>query len=66
MNGTELKLRRIAAHVKSKALAEAAGWPPYKISRIETRAWVEADEVDRYVAALATLTTTTTETAGAA
>lgn len=60
MNGTDLKVRRIAAHVKAKDLAAVAGWSSSKVSRIEARAHVEPADVDTYVAALATLTTTTT------
>lgn len=61
MDGTELKLRRIAAHVKAKDLGLAAGWAPYKVSRIESRAFVLPEDVARYVAALGTLSTKTTE-----
>lgn len=66
MNGTDLKIRRIAAHVKAKDLAEAAGWPAYKVSRVETRVFVEPADVETYVAALATCASKTTEGASAA
>lgn len=65
MNGTELKLRRIAAHVKGKDLALAAGWTSSKVSRIEARAFVAPDDVATYVAALATLATSTTSVSAA-
>ncbi len=61
MNGTDLKVRRITAHIKAKDLAAVAQWTTSKVSRIENRAHVEPDDVETYVAALATLTTTTTE-----
>lgn len=62
MNGTDLKVKRIAAHIKAKDLAVVAGWSGPKVSRIEARAHVEPEDVETYVAALATLTTTTTDT----
>lgn len=66
MTGNELKVKRIQAHVKGKDLATAAGWTSSKVSRIEARAHVEPNDVQTYVAALATLTTdTTTETSAA-
>lgn len=65
MTGTELKLRRVAAHLKGKDIAAAANWPPYKVSRVESLAHVPAEDVERYVAALQTLTTKTTDGAAA-
>lgn len=68
MNGTELKLKRIAAHVKAQDLAAAlrethpdTKWSPSKVSRIEAAAHVDAAIVDEYVACLATLTTNATQ-----
>ena len=65
MTGPELKLRRVAAHLKGKDIAQATGWPAYKVSRIEARAHVEPADAERYVAALQTLTTNTTGTSAA-
>ena len=61
MTGTDLKIKRIAAHVKAKDLGEVLGWSSAKISRLEARAYVDPNHVEEYVAALATMTTTTTE-----
>lgn len=63
MTGMDLKLRRVAAHVKGKDLAAAAGWHPSTVTRLEQRALVPPADVTKYVAALATLATTTTEAA---
>ena len=63
MTGMELKLRRVAARVKGVELAKAAGRSSAWVSTIEARAYVLPADVDRYVAALATLATNTTEAA---
>lgn len=65
MTGTELKVRRVTAHVKAKDVAAVAGWTTSKISRIESSAFVPADVVDRYVQALATCSTNLTRGAAA-
>jgi hypothetical protein len=63
MTGTELKLKRIAAHLKGKDVAQAAEWPAYKVSRVESLAHVPPADAERYVAALRTLTTNATQDA---
>jgi plasmid maintenance system antidote protein VapI len=60
MNGKDLKLLRVTADVKGNALAAAMGVHPAQVSRIENSRVVTKEMADRYVAALATLTTTTT------
>lgn len=52
MNGTDLKLRRIAAHVRAIDLAAAAEWKAPRVSYIEGRVWNPPEVVDRYLAAL--------------
>lgn len=52
MSGTELKLRRVAAHAKAKDVAALAGWTSQRISQIEAAAFVAPDIAGRYIAAL--------------
>lgn len=52
MNGTDLKVRRIRAHVRAIDLADAAGWKRPRVSYIESRAFNTPEVVDRYLAAL--------------
>ena len=59
-SGLELKLRRVAADVKSTELARAMGVSIARISHIERSRLVTDDAERRYVAALATCTTKTT------
>ena len=63
--GMDLKLQRIAANVKQKDVAAAAGWHPGTVNRLEKRAIVLPADVAKYTAALATLATKTTEEAAA-
>lgn len=62
MTGIELRLMRTAARVMAKDVAEAAGWSQSRISQIEARDRVTPGTAERYVAALATCSTKTTET----
>lgn len=63
MTGLDLKLRRVAADVRVKDLAEAMGVTDSRISRIESdRRHVTDDAERRYLAALATLATVPAET----
>lgn len=61
MDGKTLKLRRVAADVQGKDLAAAMGTSPSQVSRIENSRVVRQETADRYVAALATLTTNPTD-----
>lgn len=61
MTGLELKLKRVAADVKSKDLAAALGVTTSYVSRIEGRRVVTPEMHDRYVAALTTCITKSTE-----
>lgn len=55
MNGTDLRLRRIAMGVDTIELMKAAGYKsPSSISHIETRQRVRKATADRYLEALAT------------
>lgn len=60
MDGKTLKLKRIDADVLGKDLAAAMGVDPSHVSRIENSRVVRDSTADRYLAALATLTTDTT------
>ena len=59
--GLELKLRRVAADVKSRDIAAVMGVHPSRITYIERSRVVADGTVERYVAALATCTTVTTQ-----
>ncbi len=61
MTGLELKLRRVAADVRSTDLARAMGVSQSRISHIERQRIVSEEAAARYVAALATCTTKTTQ-----
>jgi plasmid maintenance system antidote protein VapI len=63
MTGLDLKVRRVAAEVRSKELAEAMGVHPSRITHIETTRTLTADTIHRYLAALATCTTKSTDVA---
>jgi DNA-binding XRE family transcriptional regulator len=60
MNGTDLKVMRIRAHVRTHDLAKVMGVKDWTISRLERDVYVPPEKVDRYVAGLATLATTPT------
>jgi transcriptional regulator with XRE-family HTH domain len=51
----ELKLRRVSARVKGRALASEMGVTPSRVSALEREAVVSEVMVSRYLAALATL-----------
>lgn len=53
MTGTDLKLRRIAAHVKAKDVAARAGWTSQRISQIEASHFVGPEHAGKYQDALA-------------
>lgn len=55
MDGKTLKLRRVAADVKAKSLAEAMGVSDSRVSRIENSRVVTDETAARYLRALATL-----------
>ena len=59
--GLSLKLRRVAADVRSGDLARAMGVHPSRITHIERSRTVSDATVERYVAALATCTTVRTD-----
>lgn len=61
MDGLELKILRVKANIRGKDLAQAMGYSPSNVSHIENRRLVPPEVVDRYVAAIATLTTNTTD-----
>ncbi len=61
--GLDLKLRRVAADVKSVTLARAMGVHPSRITGIEKSRIVADHLVARYVAALDTCTTVRTDAA---
>lgn len=56
-SGLDLKLRRVAARVKVQAIAARMEVSASRISTIENQAVVTEDAAERYLAALATLTT---------
>ncbi len=58
--GLDLKLRRVAADVRSGVLARAMGVHPSRITYIERSRVVSPEIAERYVAALATCTTVRT------
>jgi len=55
MDGKTLKLRRVAADIKAKDLAEAMGVSDSRVSRIENSRIVTEETTARYLEALATL-----------
>jgi transcriptional regulator with XRE-family HTH domain len=57
VTGLDLKLRRTAARVTQRRLAEQTGWKAQYVSQVEARAVVPPATADRYVAALAALAT---------
>lgn len=54
VSGTDLKLERIARHVKQGELAARMGVSPSRLSNLEARAVVNADKALAYRRALAT------------
>lgn len=64
--GLELKLRRVAADVRTKELAEAMGVTNSRISHIERVRVVTDEAAEKYLAALGTCTTKTTTSRPAA
>lgn len=63
MTGMELKLRRIGARVKGRALAREMGVSGSRVSAIEREAYVTPETLRRYLAALETLTHVSSEVA---
>jgi predicted transcriptional regulator len=61
--GLSLKVRRVAADVSSTDLADAMGVTVSRLSHIEGSRKVTAKAADKYIAALQTLTTKSTEAA---
>lgn len=55
--GLDLKLKRVAADVRAKDLAEAMGVADSRISHIEKSRVVTEEAASRYLAALETLAT---------
>ncbi len=66
MTGLELKLKRVAADVRVKELAQALGVTDSRVTYIEGRRNPTPEAIDRYLAALDMCTTKTTETGSAA
>lgn len=66
MTGLELKLRRVAADIRVKDLALAMGVTDSRITYIEGRRNPTPEAIERYLAALVTCTTKTTEAGTAA
>lgn len=66
MTGKDLKLQRVAADVMVKDLAAAMGVSDSRVSRIENSRVVTSDAESRYVNALTTCITKSTETPSAA
>lgn len=62
-SGLDLKLRRVAADVRAKDIADAMGVHRTRISRIESSRTVTPDTSSRYLAALAMCATKSTEVA---
>jgi transcriptional regulator with XRE-family HTH domain len=61
--GLDLKLRRVAAGISGKAIAEAMGVSPGRVSKIEKPEPVTLDMEARYVAALSKCVTKSTRIA---
>jgi DNA-binding transcriptional regulator YiaG len=57
MNGLDLKLARVKAGVKANALADQLGVDKSTVSRWEAAIFISQDQIDRYLAALATCST---------
>lgn len=60
-SGLELKLKRVAADIRTGDLAYEMGVTDSRVSYIEGRRLVTVAAAEKYLAALATLTTKTTE-----
>jgi len=60
MTGKDLKLQRVVADLKVKDVAREMGVSDSRVSAIENSRQVTPETIDRYVRAIATLTTTTT------
>lgn len=63
MTGLELKVQRVTAEVRSKEIAQVMGVDPSRITHIESSRKVTPETAHRYLAALATCTTKSTEVA---
>lgn len=63
MTGLELKLKRVAADVRVKELAEAMGVTDSRITYIEGRRNPTQEAIDRYMNALSTCVTKSTTSA---
>lgn len=63
MDGLELKVLRVRADIRGQELATAMGCTASNISRIEARRSVSREVADRYIAALAKLTSKSDEVA---
>lgn len=61
MTGKDLKLRRVDADVKAIDLASAMRVSPSRISYLETRRLVTSEAAERYLAALDTCVTKSTD-----
>lgn len=57
MNGHDLKVERVKVNVKASALATALGVDKSTVSRWESTIFLTQDQIDRYLAALATCST---------
>lgn len=66
MTGLELKLKRVAADVRTKDLASAMGVTDSRVTYIEGRRNPTPEAIERYLAALDTCVTKSTETGSAA
>ena len=60
VTGMELRLKRVAADVKAREIAETMGVSPQAVSHWERSRLVSENVGERYLAALATITTKTT------
>lgn len=66
MTGLDLKLKRVAADVRTKDLALAMGVTDSRVTYIEGRRNPTPEAIERYLAALVTCTTKSTESGTAA
>lgn len=57
LSGLDLKLQRVAADITARHLAAVMGVHPSRINYIEGRRLLTAASAEKYLAALATLTT---------
>ena len=61
--GLDLRLKRVAADIRQGDLAKAMGVPQGRVSYLEGRRVITPEAEQRYLAALATLTTKPSEAA---